>query len=76
VSVDGGHTWRHAIPVGGSSDEGWQRWELPWRPAGPGEHTLRARATDVTGATQPDVTPYNTLGYLFDAVVAHPVTVS
>jgi hypothetical protein len=34
-----------------------------------------ARATDATGATQPDVAPYNTLGYLFGAVVRHPVTV-
>lgn len=36
---------------------------------------LRARATDSTGATQPDRSAYNTEGYLFDAVVAHPVTV-
>jgi hypothetical protein len=32
-----------------------------------------ARATDTTGATQPDVATYNTLGYLFDAAVDHPV---
>jgi hypothetical protein len=37
---------------------------------------LRARATDVTGASQPDTVPYNTLGYLFGAVVQHPVTVT
>ena len=40
-----------------------------------GSRTLMARATDATGATQPDVAPYNTLGYLFGAVVRHPVTV-
>jgi len=40
-----------------------------------GPTTLLARATDVTGATQPDRATYNTMGYLFDAVVRHPVTV-
>jgi hypothetical protein len=40
-----------------------------------GTHELRSRATDRTGVAQPDVAPYNTLGYLFGAVVRHPVTV-
>ena len=61
--------------VGAGGERAWQRWEYPWRPA-PGTYTLRARATDVTGATQPDQAPYNTLGYLFGAVVAHPVRVA
>jgi hypothetical protein len=56
--------------------DGWQRWELRWHPPASGPYRLRARATDVTGATQPDKTVYNTLGYLFDAVVEHPVTVA
>jgi hypothetical protein len=37
---------------------------------------LRARATDVHGNTQPEEARYNTLGYLFDAVVRVPVTAS
>ncbi|GIJ45192.1 sulfite oxidase [Virgisporangium aliadipatigenens] len=72
VSTDGGATWRRARAVAGGA---WQRWEYPWRPAAPGAYTLRARATDVTGASQPAVAEFNTQGYLFDAVVAHPVTV-
>jgi len=76
VSADGGVTWHRARPVRAGAARAWQRWEFPWRPAGPGACTLRARATDVTGATQPDQAPYNTLGYLFGAVVAHPVTVT
>jgi DMSO/TMAO reductase YedYZ molybdopterin-dependent catalytic subunit len=75
VSTDGGETWRRPrIRIGG--DAGWTRWELPWRPPGPGSYELLARATDETGHTQPDEARYNTLGYLFDAVVRHPVTVS
>jgi DMSO/TMAO reductase YedYZ molybdopterin-dependent catalytic subunit len=75
VSTDGGETWRRPrIRYGG--DAGWTRWELPWRPPGPGSYELLARATDETGHTQPDQARYNTLGYLFDAVVRHPVTVA
>lgn len=77
VSTDGGQQWRRARPIGpspiGPSPAGaWQRWELDWRPTA-GQHELLARATDIHGHTQPDATRYNTLGYLFDAVVRHPV---
>ncbi|WP_410573612.1 sulfite oxidase [Amycolatopsis sp. cmx-4-61] len=75
VSTDG-VTWHPAKPIGPALDRGWLRWEFPWRPRTAGPYTLRARATDITGARQPDVTPYNTQGYLFGAVVRHPVTVA
>jgi DMSO/TMAO reductase YedYZ molybdopterin-dependent catalytic subunit len=75
VSTDGGTSWHRARTRGPAGATGWLRWELPWRPGGTGPRTLMARATDATGATQPDVAPYNTLGYLFGAVVRHPVTV-
>ncbi|GAB2808806.1 sulfite oxidase [Lentzea nigeriaca] len=65
VSTDG-RTWRRATPVSGG---GWTRWQIPWR-ATPGSHVLRVRADD-----QPESSPYNTQGYLFGAVVEHPVTV-
>ncbi|MGW5739895.1 sulfite oxidase [Amycolatopsis sp. NPDC003861] len=75
VSTDGA-TWQPAKPVGPAHDRGWLQWEFPWRPRKAGAYTLRARATDVTGVRQPDVAPFNTQGYLFGAVVRHPVTVS
>ncbi|WP_233358628.1 sulfite oxidase [Thermomonospora amylolytica] len=75
VSTDGGATWRRATPRGPRPEHGWLQWEYRWRCPGPGSYELLARATDETGATQPDVTPFNTLGYLFDAVARHPVTV-
>jgi DMSO/TMAO reductase YedYZ molybdopterin-dependent catalytic subunit len=74
VSTDGGVNWRRARLVGPGA--GWQRWELHWRPATPGPVDLLARATDVHGNSQPGTTEFNTLGYLFDAVVRHPVTVT
>lgn len=73
VSTDG-RSWHGAIAHG--HDGGWLRWSLPWHPTEPGTYTLRARATDRTGAAQPEIAPYNTQGYLFGAVVDHPVTVT
>jgi DMSO/TMAO reductase YedYZ molybdopterin-dependent catalytic subunit len=75
VSTDGGRTWRRARSRGDRGAPGWLRWEFPWRPAAPGPQVLMARAADASGTVQPDVAPYNTLGYLFGAVVRHRVTV-
>lgn len=55
--------------------EGWSRWSVDWDRPAAGPHTLLARATDVRGRTQPDVTPYNDNGYFFDAVVRQAVTI-
>ncbi|WP_320064211.1 sulfite oxidase [Micromonospora sp. RTGN7] len=71
----GDDDWRPAELVAADAGGPWQRWTARWRPAGPGPVTLRARATDVTGAGQPDRARPNDLGYLFDGVVRHPVTV-
>ncbi len=73
VSVDG-HHWKQAELVGANEPEAWVRWKILWN-ATPGKHVLRARATDQAGLTQPDDVPFNTLGYLFWAVVNHHVTV-
>jgi DMSO/TMAO reductase YedYZ molybdopterin-dependent catalytic subunit len=75
VSTDGGLTWRRARLHRADTGRAWQRWELSWRPTTPGPATLRARAVDATGARQPEEARYNTLGYLFDGVVEHPVAV-
>ncbi|MER7758653.1 sulfite oxidase [Streptomyces sp. NPDC097619] len=75
VSTDGGTHWQrarfHDVPRRGS----WVRWSVPWTPRTTGPTALLARATDATGRTQPDTAAHNTQGYLFDAVVRHPVTV-
>ncbi len=77
VSTDGGATWHRAKLHGPGHARAWVRWQYPWRtPSAPGSHVLMARATDETGATQPATVPHNTLGYLFGAVVRHPVTIS
>jgi DMSO/TMAO reductase YedYZ molybdopterin-dependent catalytic subunit len=79
ISTDGGRRWQLATPRHrGDRTAGpgaaWQLWEFPWRTPGPGSYTLQARATDITGATQPATATFNTLGYQFDGIVKHPVT--
>jgi DMSO/TMAO reductase YedYZ molybdopterin-dependent catalytic subunit len=76
VSTDAGQTWRPARLEGPNLPHTWTRWSLPWTPGTPGPTQLLARATDTAGRTQPDTVPYNTGGYLFGAVVKHPVTVT
>ncbi|MFF4838050.1 sulfite oxidase [Streptomyces sp. NPDC001315] len=75
VSTDGGTTWRRARLHDAPQRAGWVRWSTDWRPPATGSYTLLARATDSAGRTQPDTTVVNTQGYLFDAVVRHPVHV-
>jgi DMSO/TMAO reductase YedYZ molybdopterin-dependent catalytic subunit len=75
VSTDGGATWWVARPRDEGLPHAWQLWEIPWTPPGAGTYTLRSRATDVTGATQPATVPYNTREYLYDGIVNHTITV-
>jgi len=75
ISTDGGRSWQPANLRGPNRRDGWVRWELPWRPTRSGPHTLLARAVDENDTRQPDTVPFNEGGYLFWAVVRHPVTV-
>ncbi|MFD5871780.1 sulfite oxidase [Streptomyces sp. NPDC060322] len=75
VSTDGGSRWRPARLRDEPRSGSWVRWTADWVPKEPGPGVLLARATDRSGRTQPATTAHNTQGYLFDAVVRHPVTV-
>ncbi|TDC73970.1 sulfite oxidase [Streptomyces hainanensis] len=76
VSTDGGASWRPARLHDAPRRDGWVRWSTEWTPAAPGRAELLARATDVTGASQPDRSVPNQQGYLFGAVVRHQVAVA
>ncbi|MDF5752295.1 sulfite oxidase [Spongiactinospora sp. TRM90649] len=75
VSTDGGASWERARLRGPRPAAGWVRWRYTWRSPRPGAHTLLARAADETGGTQPGYMPFNVHGYMFGAVVSHPVRV-
>jgi DMSO/TMAO reductase YedYZ molybdopterin-dependent catalytic subunit len=62
VGVNDGD-WREARLVGERKRHSWQWWELIARFDQPGEVTLRARATDMAGRTQPERAEWNKLGY-------------
>jgi sulfane dehydrogenase subunit SoxC len=75
VSTDGGATWQLAALAERNIPKAWVEWALPWTPQ-PGTYSLKARATDARGNTQPDTVPFNDQGYLYWAVVNHPITVT
>jgi len=73
VSTDGGATWKPATLHGANIANAWARWAFTWTPPGAGSYTLRARAADSSGNVQPASVPFNDGGYLFGAIVQHPV---
>jgi len=74
VSLDREITWQTARLVGPNIAAAWARFEFEWD-ARPGTYSLRARATDAAGNRQPAAVPFNEQGYLYNAVIGHPVTV-
>ena len=74
VSVDRGVSWQPARLREPNIPQAWVRWDVDWE-ARPGTYSLRARAMDERGNTQPVIVPWNEQGYLYNAVVSHPVGV-
>ncbi|MCG8348393.1 MAG: sulfite oxidase [Chloroflexales bacterium] len=77
VSLDGGASYQAAQLVGDNLPGAGTRWEFRFT-AQPGELTISPRATDDSGNTQYDLAQqvWNEKGYLFGAVIPHPVTVT
>jgi DMSO/TMAO reductase YedYZ molybdopterin-dependent catalytic subunit len=65
--------WRNACLLGRPEPHGWRRWELLAHIDQPGITTVRARATDLTGRTQPDRPEWNALGYGANPVHTVPI---
>lgn len=62
VSTDGGATWSNAVLAENESPYVWTVWKYHFAPAKPGEYSLRVRATDGAGHTQPARDPDSYLG--------------
>ncbi|MXY79357.1 MAG: sulfite oxidase [Chloroflexi bacterium] len=73
-SADDGATWRDAAVLDPQPQYSWARFEFTWA-ARPGEHVVMTRATDASGAVQPDDVPFNKKGYLFNRPLPHPISV-
>jgi DMSO/TMAO reductase YedYZ molybdopterin-dependent catalytic subunit len=74
VSVNG-DGWQDARLIGDRQRHRWQSWELITRVQEPGPLTVRARATDLAGRTQPDVAEWNRLGYGNNAIQQVPIRI-
>jgi sulfane dehydrogenase subunit SoxC len=77
ISIDGGKVFKPATLVGPNIERAGTRWEFHFD-AVPGEMTIITKATDDQGNTQYPLAEqkWNKFGYLFGAMVPHPVTVT
>jgi DMSO/TMAO reductase YedYZ molybdopterin-dependent catalytic subunit len=76
VSADEGRTWSRARLTGDDVPYAWRMWEYAWRPEGTGRATLLSRATDTRGEVQPERSPWNPSGFLWNGWDRVTVTVS
>ncbi len=74
VCIDGGG-WQEARLVSERKRYSWQWWEVVTRVTEPRALTLRARATDLAGRTQPESAEWNRLGYGNNAIQQVPIRV-
>jgi DMSO/TMAO reductase YedYZ molybdopterin-dependent catalytic subunit len=68
VSFTGEGDWQAAEVEPPKGPYQWQDWSFEWQATEAGRHTLRARATDAAGNVQPEVPPWNRLGYGNNAI--------
>jgi hypothetical protein len=68
VSLTGEGDWHAAKLERPKGPYQWQDWSFDWAATTVGRHTLRARATDAAGNVQPEVPPWNRLGYGNNAI--------
>lgn len=72
--MDSGTSWGEAKLSEVQPKYSWARFSIEWG-ADPGEHGIRARATDAQGNTQPGRVTFNENGYLFNQPVPHPIRI-
>jgi DMSO/TMAO reductase YedYZ molybdopterin-dependent catalytic subunit len=68
ISLTGEGEWHAAQLEPPKGPYQWQDWSFEWEANDVGRHTLRARATDAAGNVQPEVPPWNRLGYGNNAI--------
>ena len=66
VAIDDG-AWQPAEFYGPNHVGAWRQWRFAWE-ASIGSHRVRARATDSEGFVQPEITPWNKSGYLWNGI--------
>jgi DMSO/TMAO reductase YedYZ molybdopterin-dependent catalytic subunit len=75
VSIGEG-PWQAARLIGERRRHSWQWWELLTESEGRGPSTVRARATDLAGCTQPERSEWNRLGYGGNGIQMISITIA
>lgn len=68
ISFTGEGDWHAAELEPPKGPYQWQDWSFEWEAPTAGRHSLRARAIDAAGNVQPEVPPWNRLGYGNNAI--------
>jgi len=66
LSFDDGKTWEQARLVGENDPYAWRQWQFLWKPKAAGTVTILSRATDAAGQVQPQESPWNPGGFLWN----------
>jgi sulfite oxidase len=67
VSIDRGD-WQPATLHGPEREGSWRQWRFTWDALTRGRHLVRVRASDSNGQVQPETTPWNRSGYLWNGI--------
>ena len=76
LSFDDGKTWEQARLVGEDEPYAWRQWQFLWKPKAAGVVTILCRATDVSGQVQPQESPWNPSGFLWNGWDRVAITVA
>jgi DMSO/TMAO reductase YedYZ molybdopterin-dependent catalytic subunit len=68
ISIDAGLNWAPAKVEPQKSAGVWQQWRYEWRAETPGKLVILARATDSQRRVQPETTPWNHGGYMWNGL--------
>jgi DMSO/TMAO reductase YedYZ molybdopterin-dependent catalytic subunit len=68
ISFSGEGDWHETQLEPAQGPYQWQDWSFDWDASDVGRHTVRTRATDAAGHVQPEVPPWNRLGYGNNAI--------
>lgn len=76
VSTDAGRTWHEARLVGEDLPYAWRRWDYRWESKAGQTAALLSRATDSMGHVQPERSPWNPGGFLWNGWDRVTVTIA
>jgi DMSO/TMAO reductase YedYZ molybdopterin-dependent catalytic subunit len=68
VAIGADGPWQRATLENDERPGTWRVWRFDWDARTLGRYEIRVRATDSNGDTQPDTTPWNRSGYLWNGI--------